>query len=564
VRIWINILLLSFISMMVSSCGPGSAPNKTKKNIKPAKAPIYEDLTDHELSDEKILNWHHFDLEQDQLMGISSHKLYDHFKLTQKREIIVAIIDAGVDIDHEELTHAIWSNPNEIAGNGIDDDKNGYIDDLHGWNFIGGADGSHLVGETLEVTRIYKDLLDKLQAGNRLSRAQQILFKEVQLTVEKELLKYGQILSDAQKDKRLREKNISILKMKLNVADFKTKKAIDNLETNQPELIKLKLELIDLWDRYKDGYYIGIDREIKISSDYIDINYNVDFDGRKTIVADDPNDFSDVGYGNNDVTGPRSTHGTHVAGVIAAKRNNNIGIDGIASNVKIMALRAVPNGDERDKDIALAVRYAADNGAHIINMSFGKNYSPYKEEVDLAFEYAANKGVLLLHAAGNESKFIDGGKTQFPNSYKVGMGVLKVDTIPNWIEVGASTKNYGVDLVASFTNYGKESVTFFSPGHKVYSTTPNNQYAAFSGTSVASPISAGVAALLMSEFPKMTTKEVKSILVQTLIGATDFKVRVPGETTEDGGAILVRELSQTGGIINAFEAMAQAKRLFEE
>ena len=560
-----KIAIILFTSLSLCACGQKAESIKRKDaGLSPPKAPIVEVIGPEELSDEMLLNWHLYDLNSNNLFGVSSQKAYESLSLKQTKQVIVAVIDSGVDYEHEDLKDVMWTNSKEIPGNGIDDDKNGYIDDIHGWNFVGGSSGENLVNETLEVTRIYKKLLDKLQEGESLSTTEYLLFLETQTIVERELQKYSELLVSARKDKIFRDKTISTICMRLNVCDIDTKDDLKNIKTQEVDLLENISDLSRLWDEYRGGFFTGIERTIKLSSNYIEFSYNIDYRGREKVVGDNPSDFSDSDYGNNDVKGPNSNHGTHVAGIIAATRNNGIGINGIAGNVKIMALRAVPNGDERDKDVVLAVRYAVDNGAKIINMSFGKLYSPDKDKVDAAFEYAADNGVLIVHSAGNDSKLIDGGRNHFPNSYKIGSGVFKADSIKNWIEVGASTKHQGDDLVAQFSNFGKDSVTLFSPGHKIYSSIAENKYASYSGTSMSCPVATGVSALLMSEFPDMNANEARAILINSVNIQVDLTVNKPRKDrigTDLNKMVLFRELSQTSGVINAFDAIVIAKSL---
>ncbi|MEQ8424159.1 MAG: S8 family serine peptidase, partial [Cyclobacteriaceae bacterium] len=280
----------------------------------------------------------------------------------------------------------------------------------------------------------------------------------------------------------------------------------------------------------------------------IKYGYNEDFDPR-SIIGDNYDDPYEKGYGNNDVKGPDSRHGTHVAGIIAANRKNDIGIKGIADNVKIMSVRAVPNGDERDKDVANAILYAVDNGAQIINMSFGKSTSPRKEVVDKAVKYAEQKGVLLIHAAGNDSDDIDVEKN-YPTRYYADGAEAK-----NWIEVGASSWGANKDFVGSFSNYGKKSVDVFAPGVEIYSTTPENTYENLDGTSMASPVTAGVAALIMSYYPEFSALEVKDILKQSTRKFDNLTITKPGGSDE----IKFSDMSSTGGLINLYQALKLAE-----
>jgi cell wall-associated protease len=506
--------------------------------------------------------WHLKDALSTSSYGISSDKAYIDFNLKQKREIIVAVIDSGVDVDHEDLQGQIWVNTGEIADNGIDDDKNGYIDDINGWNFIGGSDGKNIEDESLEVTRIFSRL-SKINAID-LSEEQKLLLAEVKEVVDRNVKKYSERITKGRADLIMVQTYEKILAKQLDSKKIETKAQLEAIIAEDSEVKEIKEKLLELWGEYWKGLP-GIKGSIERAEVSLNVHYNVDYDKRGEIVKDDPSDFTDRSYGNNDMKGGDPSHGTHVAGIIAAKRNNGFGINGIAENVKIMVLRAVPNGDERDKDIALSVRYAVDNGANIINMSFGKGYSPYKKQVDEAFQYAAEKGVLLVHAAGNSSKNIDYGMNNFPNTYlNAGEKVTEGKRLTHFLEIGASAKTYGLDLVASFSNFGKDAVTLFSPGKGITSTTPDNNYESFSGTSMASPVAAGVAALIMSEFPTITASETLEIIKETVLKGEQLKVRKPSDDKKDIDfriPVLFSELSQTGGLINSYRAIELAKNL---
>ena len=271
---------------------------------------------------------------------------------------------------------------------------------------------------------------------------------------------------------------------------------------------------------------------------------NKEFNSRKCI-GDNYNDVTDKNYGNNRVSSPGGDHGTHVAGIIAAVRNNNLGIKGISDNTKIMVLRVVPDGDERDKDIANSIRYAADNGAKILNMSFGKALSPNKKVVDDAVKYAISKDVLLIHAAGNEESNTDTIEN-FPSpSY-----FNTKEKATSWIEVGASTWMKKKNLTAPFSNFGKQTVDVFAPGFDIYSTISENKYASFSGTSMAAPVVAGVAAVLRSYFPEITAAQTKSLILESAI-KYNKKVFIPGTNTK----AMLSEISVTGGLVNLYQAV---------
>ncbi len=431
---------------------------------------------------EGTLNWYN-----QEGQGMYTEKAYNYLKKKKSQTVIVGVIDSGVDIEHEDLKGQIWVNEDEIPNNGIDDDNNGYIDDVHGWNFLGNAKGEHVNDARLEKTRILAQLKDKYDGIDPNSIAQ-----------DEEYKLYLQVKEEVAADR----------------AQF---------------------------EQYMDM----IDQLPKEAQDYIrsqmDYNLNVDFDDR-SLIGDDPDDFTDTNYGNNDVEGPDALHGTHVSGIIGALRGNGLGGDGVAENVKIMSLRAVPNGDEFDKDIALAVRYAVDNGAMVINMSFGKAYSPHQKEVYEAFKYADSKGVLLIHAAGNDAKDID----VEPN-YPTSMYSFQTEPLDHFVTIGASTKNKGEEMVASFSNYGVKGVDVFAPGFEIYNTIPQSKYRNLQGTSMAAPMVAGAAAMLKSYFPELSMKEIKEVLYST-------SVRYP---KVDGFA----EKSVTGGVINIYNAAKACKKL---
>ena len=415
-----------------------------------------------------------------------TEKAYKYLKKKESKTVIVGVIDSGVDIEHEDLDGKIWVNSGEIAGNGIDDDNNGYIDDIHGWNFLGNAAGEHVNEARLEKTRILAALAPKYDGIDPNS---------IEKDAEYELY----------------------LKVKEEVASGRAQ-------------FEQYMGMLDKLPEDAQNY-------IKSQMDY---NLNVYFDDR-SLIGDDPNDFSDINYGNADVEGPDALHGTHVSGIIGAIRGNALGGDGVAENVKIMVLRAVPNGDEFDKDIALAVRYAVDNGAEVINMSFGKAYSPHQKEVYEAFKYADSKGVLLIHAAGNDAKDID----VEPN-YPTSMYSFQTEQLDHFVTIGASTKNKGSELVASFSNYGAKGVDVFAPGFEIFNAVPQSEYMNLQGTSMAAPMVAGAAARLKSYFPKFTMKEIKEIMYET-------SIKYP---KVEGFA----EKSVTGGVINIYKAAKACKK----
>jgi cell wall-associated protease len=503
-------------------------------------------------------DWFLRDPEEDSLQGVSAERAYRTLlKDKPSRSVTVAVIDSGIDIDHEDLKSVIWINEKEIPNNGIDDDKNGYTDDVHGWNFIGGKNGN-VDADTYELTREYIRLKIKYENADagKLSKKQKQEFESyVQIKDKFEKLKAKneqqyQLYSSMYKSITF---SIDTLKALLKV-DTITRDAVEKFDTSDPGLLFAKGFLLSMYRNMGDDAdleeYLA---ELKEAVDYYGVivkyGYNENFDSR-LIVGDNIGDLQEKNYGNNDVKGPDPNHGTHVAGIIAADRKNGIGIKGIADNVKIMVVRAVPNGDERDKDVANAIIYAVDNGAKIINMSFGKSFSPQKEAVDKAVRYAEQKGVLLIHAAGNDAEDID-VQRNYPSKF-----YLDGKEAKNWIEVGASSAGSNEDFVGSFSNYGKKMVSLFAPGVDIYSTIPGNKYEDESGTSMASPSTAGVAALLMSYFPELTALQVKDILMKSSRKFDNLKVQKPG-----GGRVEFNQLSASGGLVNAFEAVKMAESM---
>lgn len=503
-------------------------------------------------------DWFLRDPEQDSLQGVSAERAYQTVLKNQpSRSVIVAVIDSGIDIDHEDLKSVIWVNEKEIPNNGIDDDKNGYIDDIHGWNFIGGKEGN-VDADTYELTREYIRLKLKYENADagKLSKKQKQEFES-----------YVQIKDKFEKLKAKNEQqyklyagmyksitfSIDTLKALLKVEKI-SPEDVRKFNTNDPGLLFAKGFLLSMYRNMGDDADLeGYLTELKEAMDYYGVivkyGYNEAFDSR-LIVGDDITNLQERNYGNSDVKGPDPKHGTHVAGIIAADRKNDIGVKGIADNVKIMVVRAVPNGDERDKDVANAIIYAVDNGARVINMSFGKSFSPQKEVVDNAVRYAEQKGVLLIHAAGNDAEDIDKEKNYPTKIY------LDGKEAKNWIEVGASSAGNDDEFVGSFSNYGKKMVSLFAPGVQIYSTTPNNKYENMDGTSMASPSAAGVAALLMSYFPELTALQVKDILMKSTRKFDNLKVQRPG-----GGKVEFSQLSASGGLINAYEAVKMAQAI---
>lgn len=508
----------------------------------------------------EVDNWFTKDPEIDQAEGTSADKAYDLLNLKHKKEIVVAVIDSGVDIHHEDLQGKIWFNKAEVAGNGVDDDQNGYIDDTHGWNFIGGYDAEgkpvHIDAEQLEVTRELIKMKAKKKAledqGLALSEKDQAYFDKISAEVTEALTTADEMIGTLTKFLADLQANYEVIKDALGLKfEEMSLVAVSALDVKTEAQVKAKENIIAI---FKQGNAKDVARFLRVKGIFEDDKnyyYNEAFLPRGEIVKDRPDDFSDVAYGNNDVIGPGADHGTHVAGIIAADRNNSLGVRGVAENVKIMAIRVVPNGDERDKDVALGVRYAADNGAQVINMSFGKGYSPNKKEVGEAFKYAESKGVLILHAAGNESTDRD-QEDRFPTRRVYNDAGDVVGEVGTWLDVGASSQFKDRTLTATFTNFGQTTVDLFAPGVNLNSTIPGNKYAVFSGTSMACPSAAGVAALVWSQMPELSAQDLKARLMTSVRSRAGLSVRLPSDHTKD---VAFETLSITGGISDAYKAL---------
>ena len=516
-------------------------------------------------------NWQALDPSSDKVLGISLQKAYDFLSGKNKKAtpIIVAVLDSGIDTTHEDLKNILWTNTKEIPGNGIDDDKNGYIDDVHGWNFLGGKNGQSVKRAPDERSRIYHKykakFLNALVDTNSLSAADKILYAtwkktEAELNFsdeEKDQLKYVEMLASAFK------KHDKVLKQEMNVVSYNRETLTKFIPTTiigkEAKLGLLSLHrLMQLDETELNTYTIAqIDEYIEGKNVAFSAKEKLPNDERTIIVRDNYYNFSDAFYGNNDIMGPTPNHGTHVSGIVAASRNNGTGIDGVADAVKIMMVRVVPDGDEYDKDVALAIRYAVNNGAKIINMSFGKAYSPEKYWVDSAVAYAEQNDVLLVHSAGNENYNLD-SITVFPNA---NLAAYKKNA-SSFITVGASSDTLitEANIAADFSNYGKQTVDLFAPGVKIYSTLPGgNTYGNQDGTSMAAPIVTGVAALLRTYYPSLTAKQVKTILEKTVFTpAALAPCLLPGNSSI---ATPFGTLSKTGGIVNAYNAVVLANSM---
>ena len=527
-----NVIKLTYLSLIAALTVSLSTNAQSAEKVAVAKK---GNLTEIELK-----RWSHLDLDKDSIPGMSVDKVYSELLKGKKSvPIIVGILDSGVDIEHEDLKSVVWTNKKEIAGNGIDDDKNGYIDDIHGWNFLG-----NITKENYEYQRIINDK----------SLVDEATYLEAKKINDDKIEEANQAKSQIERALNGTTKADETLVKLLGKPTY-TAEDLDAIDSKEPEVIQSKaimkqmlaygLSVADL----KKEIQKELDTYVKVlSGENLKTNY-------RKILGDNPEDIKDVKYGDNNVMGPDKKeilHGTHVAGIVAQVRNNNVGGDGIANNVQILTVRAVPDGDEYDKDIALGIRYAVDNGAKVINGSFGKAFSPHKQWVYDAIKYAESKDVLIVHAAGNDAKDID-KENNFPND----SDDKKTEFADNMITIGALNYEYGTNVVADFSNYGKLNVDVFAPGVKIYASTPNNEYQFLQGTSMASPNVAGVAALIRSYYPTLSAKQVKHILMDSGTAITT-KVTVGGDEKDSRQ---FSDLSKSGKILNAYNAMVLADKM---
>jgi cell wall-associated protease len=504
-------------------------------------------------------NWFNLDPTADGVPGVSTERAYKELLKNKKgQQVIVAVLDSGVDYDHEDLKDAMWINEDEIPGNGIDDDKNGYVDDIHGWNFLGNKEGENINHDNLEVTRLYvkyKAMFDG-KSEDEISKKEKATYEKYQ--------EYKKVVEEKQAKLEEEATTFASIAESMN----KLKEALGEGEITAEMIKSFKPEdpllgyaqQIALSILAEGGSFESAVKDLNEYAEYLnnqyEYHYNPEFEPR-ALVKDDFSNVYDRDYGNNNYEGPDARHGTHVAGIIAATRDNGLGMNGVADNVKIMSVRTVPDGDERDKDVAAAIVYAVDNGASIINMSFGKGASPRKEVVDEAIRYAKANDVLLVHAAGNDGKEITYGNN-FPTDRfeKRGgfLGLFGSKYAENWLEIGALNWKMDENMAASFSNHSNEYVDVFSPGMEIYATVPNDEYENLQGTSMAAPVVAGIAAMLRSYFPDLTAVQVKEIIMKSAIKQNKKVVQPGGEDL-----VPFSSLSVTGGIANAYEAVKMAQ-----
>lgn len=470
-------------------------------------------------SAQHIPNWQNKDLKKDSLFGISTEKAYTLLQNKKATTVTVAVIDAGVDTLHEDLQSILWINSKKKKND----------TGTYGWSYIGSAKGN-VQYDNLELTR----------------QVRQIMSKDTNSLNSSDLMAFQTKKKDLEKQKRDADNSVKYYASYLHALNglatliSKANPTTADLQAYLPNAGKnTNLTKFVISELAKKEDYAALKKDIQDAVDYFktkaDFYLNTAYDPRPLYVGDDYFNSKQKNYGSPDVMGPDAHHGTHVAGIIAAVRHNGIGLDGVADHVRILAIRTVPDGDERDKDVANAIRYAADHGAKVINMSFGKDYSQDKKAVDEAVKYAVKKDVLLIQAAGNDTKNIDSA-AHFPNPEYLSGG--KADA---YILVGASGLKDDEHLKASFSNYGKNSVDVFAPGVQIYSSIPGSKYDYFNGTSMAAPVVAGLAALIREYYPKLSAVQVKDIILKSVVKRD-----------------ALTQYCLTGGVVNAYNALQLA------
>ncbi len=501
--------------------------------------------------DHTAAQWYFADPQSDRIPGISLDKTYKFLEGRQGRKVVVAILDSGLDTAHADIKGNLWVNPREIPGNDVDDDGNGYVDDVHGWNFLGNLSGENIASETLEQTRLYrkfhpvygtmkeKDVPAGKQAEFDLYLKAKEFYEKDVAESQRNLFNHKLMLSEF-------DASVSVLEQHIKGSDL-TPEVVRAIKAETGNLFKAK-------NFYLLIYQHGVSRSdiegwIAYEESVLSTKLNLDNDPRH-IAGDDPNNIQDSLYGNNDLQAGTPGHGTSVGGLVGAIRGNGIGIDGIADNVAIMVIRIVPGGDERDKDVALGIRYAVNQGARIINCSFGKDFSPEKWMVDEAVRYAESHGVLIVHGSGNDGKDNDATENYPTPFFSNGIRAT------NMIEVGSSTKYRSKLLPSPFSNYGRTTVDLFAPGSEIMTLKPGG-YGSSSGTSLAAPVVTGVATIILSYYPELTPAELRKILMKSVSSFKWKKVNIPGGK----GKTRMKKLSVSGGVVNAFKAVKLAEKI---
>lgn len=506
----------------------------------------FEISTSADVHEEYQGDWFNLDPEEDGVYGVSVYQAYKYFSNLKLQPVIVAVIDDGVDINHPDLQGKLWTNTGEIPGNGIDDDGNGYIDDIYGWNFLGNPNGENVTGDNMELVRLYRPLKAKYENVDPNSvpkdqKKEYAYYLKLKEDYEKETEEINEEFGEFAQMVSLYQGAVLYMQEKTGSEDLSIKEL---MEFESEDEVDMQVRDFLLMAEFQ-----GLNDYLTEAAPYfesrIEYHYNLDFDPRH-IVNEEEAAQNNTGYGNNMVWAGEPNHGTHVAGIIAAVRNNGEGINGVASNALIMSLRAVPDGDEHDKDVALAIRYAVDNGAKVVNMSFGKGYSPQRELVDDAIKYAAQHDVLLIHAAGNDGANIDKDEN-YPDG-RLG----KKKSYSNFITVAASGPYQEGEFIADFSNYGKKSVDILAPGVEILSLISGGDVDKFSGTSMAAPVVTGIATVIRGAYPELTAAQVKDIIIRSA------QANKKTTTSFKGDEVKLKKIIRNPGVPSLFMSLVIA------
>lgn len=506
--------------------------------------------------DNEYINWYHR-TPNDSMAGIAMDKAYEYVSNQKpKKKIIVALIDSQLDIYHEELRGAIYINPDEIPGNNLDDDNNGYIDDINGWNYLGTTKGGSIEVGNFQTTRIIRALQRKYGIldlksfsieDNNDSALLQSAIEDSKYGIERaqRFIDWAKNLKNLYFEAQERYSYVFVDKSyTLNILDSvvpkdeQEKKVLDNIRY----LNKNNLSLEDINSLIEDAY----------ARKYI--CYNLAYNPYAAIDSI-PETLSYTGYGHGRVADNpiRKKHATQVAGPMMAKRGNLMGIKGVSNNIQLMVLAVIPYGASRDKDFINAVHYAVDNGARIINYSAGDFYLEHEKEFYEAIEYAHKNGVLFVASAGNSNKDID---DPFYYYHPTGNSFSNSTRFNTFIKVGGINPEIGTKLKTKASNYGKKNVDIFAPGAYIKTTNATqSKYIVLGGTSIASSITSGVAAFILSYYPELSAAQIKDILLSS---STKYDKAV---IIKDSTVINFKELSRSGGVINAYNAIRMAEEV---
>lgn len=534
------------------------------------------------------LDWFNCSFDKDGIYGAEVNKAYDFLKDKKiKKRPVVAIIGTGLDIEHEDLKDAIWKNPKEKKINGKDNDKNGYIDDIHGWNFLGGKDGTVMEKTMEEGDREFIRLFDKgygkyFYDGENFY--QMINDKKTKVPAPDNMNEYRYYVNRVLSESRIAG-SYGGYQLSYLIRDYgkhfdrMMRAKYPNQELTQKEfgicydpkaakrdslsevafmiyIMGFTVSQTDSWDVVHNAIKSG-DQITMAKEEYEKAMQQYGNDGRKEIVGDNYLDLNDYKYGNNVLLTSDAFAGTMLGGIIAANRENDWGMNGIMDKAELMTLRVKANeGEPYLKDVVLAIRYAVDNHADIIMLPQQATLYPdnQKKWVDEALKYAESKGVLVVVPTREYS--VDMAKMEFyPNRWMTGEKELT-----NLMIVASSDKNGNPSMSS---NYGAKEVDLFAPGTDVYSSYTGDTYQKASGAGLAAAATVGVAALIKAYYPELSGSQIRNLLIKSVTSRADAEVekgiRVKDRVTQD--LFLFGDLCLSKGILNAYNAVIAADKM---